>query len=234
MRTFSFRRLIPLAAVFCFGVWHGVACDRALARRRVPTSSPPVSPSQRWLPVPQGPLASPRQQVQWLQQLKDGLGAESRSPTLPPFDPEQLKRLQETMQQMAGGRSNVPPLPKLDGLSPEQMSQALSDPALREQVRKLLEQFRTQGQPTRNGTAPDSPSGANPEALPRELQELMQQMTDQPSHLPSNPAQSRLTSKRDSAETASTEREPGGRSRSRKTIAEQRTDRTSRKTGSPT
>ncbi len=190
MRTWTFRLLMPLASVLCLAVWHGVASDLALAQRRVPHNAPSQSPSQRLLPPPAGALANPRQQVQWLQQLKDGLGAESRSPTLPPFDPEQLKRLQETMQQMAGGRSNVPPLPKLDGLSPEQISKALSDPALREQVRKLLEQFRTQGQPTRNGTAPDSPSGANPEALPRELQELMQQMTDQPSHLPSNPAQS--------------------------------------------
>lgn len=207
MRIFSFRLLIPLASVLCFVVWHGVASDLALAQRRVPTSATSESPSQRLLPFPQGPLANPRQQVQWLQQLKDWLGAEGRLPTLPTLNPEQLKLLQEQLQQGAGERSNVPPLPKLDGLSPEQLSHALSDPALREQVRKLLEQFQTQGQPTRNGTALDPKGTASPEAVPRELQELMKRLTEQAVRPQSTPAQNDLSSKRNSAGTASTERE---------------------------
>ena len=148
------RRL--LLSVMCFVAWHCSASEVVLAQRRVPAKASVETPSQRLLPLPEGTSADLRQQVQWLQRLKVLLGAGGELPKLPPIDVEQMKLLREAMKQFGGGRSDGRQLPAFDGASLEQVSKALADPAMREQVRKALEQFQRDGQLPREDAASDS------------------------------------------------------------------------------
>ena len=208
-----------LLSVLCLAVWHGAASVPALAQRRVPSNAPPETPSQRWLPLPQGGSTDLKQQVQWLQQLKglvaaDALGGET--PSLPKFDPEQLKTLLDAVRQLSGEAPGGTQPPALDGISPEQVSKALADPALREQARRLLEQFSRDGKLPQRGAAtdtkgvpfpvnsPERGTKANGEslernpsasatseessAMPRAMQELLQRLVQQTGRQPNGPS----------------------------------------------
>ena len=155
------RKLRPLLlSVLCLVACHVVAGEEAvLAQRRVPANGQVETPSQRVLPLPEGGSTDLRQQVEWLRQLKGLLGAGGELPKLPPIDAEQMKLLREAMKQFGGGRSDGTQPPAFDGNSLEQVSKALADPAMREQVRKALEQFQRDGKSPRDAAAADS-SGA--------------------------------------------------------------------------
>ena len=234
------RKLRPLLlSVLCLAIWHGAVSAPALAQRRVPSNAPPETPSQRWLPLPQGGSADLKQQVQWLQQLKglvaaDALGGET--PSLPKFDPEQLKTLLEAMRQLSGGGHDGTQPPALDGISPEQVSKALADPALREQARRLLEQFSRDGKLPQRGAATDtkgvpfpvnspergtkangeslernpsaSATGEESSAMPRAMQELLQRLAQQTGRQPNG-----LPPERDPLGGGALEREPGADNR---------------------
>ena len=207
-----------LLSVLCLVAWHGAVSMPALAQRRVPSNAPPETPSQRWLPLPQGGSTDLKQQVQWLQQLKglvgtDALGGET--PSLPQFDPEQLKTLLDAVKQMSGGLPDGTQPPALDGVTPEQVSKALADPALREQARRLLEQFSRDGKLPQRGAATDtqgvpfpvnspkrgtqangetlernrsaSATGEESSAMPRAMQELLQRLAQQAGREPNGP-----------------------------------------------
>ncbi len=164
------RRLRPLVlSVLCLIGWHGIAGEEAvLAQRRVPANASVETPSQRLLPLPEGGSTDLRQQVEWLRQLKGLLGAGGELPKLPPMDAEQMKLLREAMKQFGGGRPDGTQPPGLDGNSLEQVSKALADPAMREQVRKALEQFQREGQVPRDEAAADSPGVPSPSRQPRQ------------------------------------------------------------------
>ncbi len=223
------RRL--LLSVMCFVVWHCSASEVVLAQRRVPAKASVETPSQRLLPLPEGTSADLRQQVQWLQRLKGLLGSGGELPKLPPMDVEQMKLLREAMKQFGGGRSDGTQLPAFDGPSLEQVSKALADPAMREQVRKALERFQRDGQLPREDAASDSeavpfPSrqsgqgktGENvqPEqdrsstgaaqdssAMPQALQELLKRLSP-----PTDRSSNGVLPERERTEDASTENQP--------------------------
>ena len=224
-----------LLSVLCLSVWLGAAGVPALAQRRVPSNAPPETPSQRWLPLPQGGSADLKQQVQWLQQLKGLIGVEGaggETPKLPKLDPEQLKALLDAMRQLSGSSPDGTSSPALDGISPEQVSKALADPELREQARRLLEQFSREGKLPQRGANADSkgmpfPStspergrgadGALPErdrsasataeespAKPRAMPELLQRLAQQAGRQPNG-----VSPERDPATGGASEQDPG-------------------------
>ena len=234
------RKLRPLLlSVLCLAIWHGAVSAPALAQRRVPSNAPPETPSQRWLPLPQGGSADLKQQVQWLQQLKGLVGSDSlggETPSLPKFDPEQLKTLLEMMKQIKSGIPDGTQSPPLNGVTPEQVSKVLADPALREQARRLLEQFSRDGTLPQRGAATDTKSvpfpvnspkrgtkangeslernplasatGEESSAMPRAMQELLQRLAQQTGRQPNG-----LPPGRDPLGGGALEREPGADNR---------------------
>ena len=155
MRALCVRPL--LSSLLCVVAWCWIAGEEAvLAQRRVPVNAQVETPSQRLLPLPEGGSTDLRQQVEWLRQLQGLLKAGGELPKLPPIDAEQVKLLREAMKQFGGGRPAETQPPLWDGVSPEQMSKALADPALREQVRKALEQFQREGRLPRDEAASDA------------------------------------------------------------------------------
>ncbi|MBS0202839.1 MAG: DUF4129 domain-containing protein [Planctomycetes bacterium] len=145
-----------------------IPVENAMAQRRVPSRPVLESPSQRYLPLPQTGSTNPRQQLELLKQLQGLLTADPAGTgpmSLPKLSPDDMKVLQEAMQNWSGspaddtGRSGGIPSP-LPGISPEQVSKALSDPAMREQVKQALEQF------AKNGNLPSGRSSTSPNGLP--------------------------------------------------------------------
>ena len=146
-----------------------IAPENAMAQRRPAVPAPAgETPSQRYLPLPQSGTADRRQQVEWLKQLKGVL-----SPNPAGLDPsllqgltaDDMKVLQEAMKQFGNSEAeggirpgNHPgPLPSV---TPEQVSRALADPAMREQVKQALEQFAN------DRKLPESSSAPRPNGIP--------------------------------------------------------------------
>ncbi len=151
-----------IGPLLCLAFWLCGECPPALAQGRGRSNSPPSSPketpTQRWLSLPAGDSADFKQQLLWLQQLKVLMAAGSpggESSTAPQFDPEQLQSLLNMMKpltdRLPDGAINLKP----DGNSAEQISKMMSDPAIREQARKLLEQLSQNGKPVPRRDASD-------------------------------------------------------------------------------
>lgn len=109
-------------------------------------SEAPDRPSQRWLPLPiseeNGVDLSERARL--LQQLRDmvsskaGNGSDDSSqPKLSEKQLQQMEKALEDMREQVGEDK----LPNLESIPKEWIDQALSDPIVREQARKLLEQY---------------------------------------------------------------------------------------------
>ena len=205
------RRRTLIWSVLCLVSWHCGEFSPAFAQGRdrpnSPSGSPKETPAQRWLSLPEGEPTDFKQQMLWLQQLKVLMAAGSQrgeSSAEPKFDPEQLQSLLNTMKplmdRLPEGAINLKP----DGNSAEQISKMMSDPAIREQARKLLEQLSQNGKPIPKKGANESkgfpfPRGStdgghktggelpenddavpgsekNPQLPPRALQELMDRL----------------------------------------------------------
>ena len=156
----NFRTLF--GTLLCLVAWLCGECSPALAQGRDRSNSPPSSPketpTQRWLSLPEGEPTDFKQQMIWLQQLKVLMAAGSQggeSSSAPQFNPEQLQSLLNTMKplmdRLPEGTINLKP----DGNSAEQISKMMSDPAVREQARKLLEQLSQNGKPVPRRDAND-------------------------------------------------------------------------------
>jgi hypothetical protein len=133
-----------MLSLLCLVVWHGVANEPALAQRRPNPNGRPETPSQRWLPLPEGGSSDLKQQVQWLQQLKELMSLDTAGgepPAIPKLDPEQMKALMNAMKELGGGLPNGASPSTPNGISPDQISKALADPGTRERMRQMLEQF---------------------------------------------------------------------------------------------
>ena len=127
---------------------------------------PEDSASQRILPLPESKLSDVQTQMQLLQKLRslvaspDDKAAESENPSLadaPGIDDEQLEQLQKALKKL---QDQLPPgikPPDLNSIPTEQLDEAMSNPAMQQQLKKMLEQFSKDGLlPKNDGDVGDS------------------------------------------------------------------------------
>ena len=122
------------------------------------------SASQRILPLPEGKLSDAQTQMQLLQRLRSLVAAsenavsenavksEVPSPDdTPTIDDKQLEQLQQALKRF----QDLLPLgikpPDLGSIPKEQLDEAMSNPAMQQQLKKLLEQFSKDGLLPKNG-----------------------------------------------------------------------------------
>ncbi len=201
------RRTLFLS-VLCLACWQCVEFSLASAQERSRPSTPAGSPgetsSQRLLPLPAGASADLKQQVQWLQQLQRLMAAGSLgsdTSETPKMDPEQLNALLSAMKQFTEALPQGTVLPKSDSHSSEQLFKMMSDPALQEQMRQLLEQFSQNGKlppvkETADSKSVPLPSASTPRsagpaqelpAMPPAAQEWMKRLFRQAGRQPNEP-----------------------------------------------
>ncbi|APZ94284.1 hypothetical protein Fuma_03910 [Fuerstiella marisgermanici] len=139
----------------------------------------PRHSSHRRLELPQNGTSDIQRQMQLLQQLQSLVGKQddaASDATPPKFSPEQLKRLNDLMQQF-GGKIPEGLMPDPKDVPPELMSEMMSNPQARQQIQKMLEQY------ARDRRLPQgNPSGSNgvlpPSTAPQP--QIRQPRTDQP------------------------------------------------------
>ena len=124
------------------------------------------SGSQRILPLPEGKLSDVQTQMQLLQRLRslvassdDTEKSELPSPAdSPKIDDKQLEQLQQALKKL---QEQLPPgvtPPDLDSIPKEQLDEAMANPAMQQQLKKMLEQFSKDGfLPKNDGDASNSP-----------------------------------------------------------------------------
>ena len=138
--------------------------------------------SQRILPLPEGRLSDFQTQMELLQRLRSLVAASddldqpspSSSDSSQKIDDQQLEQLQQALKQL---QNQLPPgvtPPDLGSIPKEQLDDAMSDPAVQQQLKKMLEQF------SRDGLIPRSNKGMGNSALPP--------LPRQPSELPNRPS----------------------------------------------
>ena len=109
--------------------------------------------SQRILPLPENKLADFQTQLQLLQRLRSLVAAteDSQKPEKPSpddastIDDTQLEQLQQALKKL---REQLPPgikPPDLESIPKEQLDEAISNPAVQQQLKKMLEQFSKDG-----------------------------------------------------------------------------------------
>jgi hypothetical protein len=158
-----FRRLIRLRLLLLVSAsCHLFSAGNAIAQSRTNSGSAKETASQRYLPLPQLDSANPRQQLEWLKQLKGVLSANPEASDLSALkglSSDDLKVLQEAIKQ-GGAEAALRSVEKSGslpggGLTPEQVSKAIADPAMREKLKRALEQFandaKLPGTSTSNG-----------------------------------------------------------------------------------
>ncbi|HRA86594.1 MAG TPA: hypothetical protein PK992_00935 [Planctomycetaceae bacterium] len=145
----------------------------AFTCRVVEAQLPTDSGSQRILPLPEGRLSDFQTQMELLQRLRSLVEASEKpdqpssvSPEdAPKVDAKQLAQLQRALKQL---QSQLPPgmtPPDLGSIPQEQVDQAMSNPAVQQQLKEMLEQF------SRDGLLPkgnDSTGSAPLPPLPRQ------------------------------------------------------------------
>ena len=124
------------------------------------------SASQRILPLPEDKLSDVQTQMQLLQKLRSLVAAaddtaKSDLPTstdVPRIDDKQLEQLQQALKKL---QEQLPPgikPPDLDSIPKEQLDEAMSNPDVQQQLKKMLEQFSKDGLlPKNDGDAGNSP-----------------------------------------------------------------------------
>lgn len=110
--------------------------------------------SQRILPLPESELSDSQTQMELLKRLRSLIAgnddaAKSDDPpdasNAPAIDEQQLEQLQQALKKL---QDQLPPgikPPELDSIPKEQLDQAMSNPAVQQQLRKMLEQFSKDG-----------------------------------------------------------------------------------------
>ncbi len=127
--------------------------------------------SQRILPLPEGRLSDVQTQMQLLQRLRSLVATSEDTPEI---DHKQLEQLQQALKKL---QDQLPPgvkPPDLDSIPQEQLDEAMSNPAMQQQLKKMLEQFSKDGLlPKNDGRASQSqlpPIPGRPEQSPTETQ----------------------------------------------------------------
>lgn len=140
----------------------------------------PRHSSHRRLELPQNGTSDIQRQMQLLQQLQSLVGKQddaASDATPPKFSPEQLKRLNDLMQQF-GGKIPKGLMPDPKDVPPELMSEMTSNPQARQQIQKMLEQYtRDRRLPQRN---PSGSNGVLPPSSTAPQPEIRQSRTGQP------------------------------------------------------
>lgn len=143
-----FPRRMRLVLLLLFSAsGHLFSAGNANAQSRVASGSVKETPSQRYLPLPQIDSVNPQKQLEWFKQLKGVLSANSEvseRSALRGLSSDDLKALSEAIKQggveaASGSVEKTGALPR--GFAPEQISKAVADPAMREKVKRALEQF---------------------------------------------------------------------------------------------
>ncbi|MCA9010536.1 MAG: hypothetical protein KDB01_12360, partial [Planctomycetaceae bacterium] len=121
--------------------------------------------SQRILPLPDGQLSNAQTQMQLLQKLRslvtgtpDEPQAEASSSNSREAKDEQLEQLLNALKKL---RDQLPPgikPPDLDSIPKDQLEEAISNPAVQQQMKQMLEQFSRDGQLPKAGLNSDEPS----------------------------------------------------------------------------
>lgn len=158
------RRILFVLLLLISASGHLFSAGNAIAQSRAHSGSVNETPSQRYLPLPQIDSANPRQQLEWLKQLRGVLSENSEASersALRGLSSDELKVLQEAIRQgdaeavlRSVEKSGLLP----SGLTPEQVSKAVADPALREKVKHALEQFASDSKLSGGSTA-NRPNG---------------------------------------------------------------------------
>ncbi len=148
------------------------------------------SGSQRILPLPEGKLSDVQTQMQLLQRLRSLVASSdgTEKSELPSpvdslkIDDKQLEQLQQALKKL---QEQLPPgvtPPDLDSIPKEQLDEAMANPAMQQQLKKMLEQFSKDGLlPKNNGDASDSPLPPVPR---RRGQSPVQPLAQQPEQVP--------------------------------------------------
>ena len=113
--------------------------------------------SQRILPLPEGRLSDVQTQMQLLQRLRSLVATSEDTPEI---DHKQLEQLQQALKKL---QDQLPPgvkPPDLDSIPQEQLDEAMSNPAMQQQLKKMLEQF------SKDGLLPKNDGGASQSQLP--------------------------------------------------------------------
>ncbi len=128
---------------------------------------PGDSSSQRILPLPDGQLSNAQTQMQLLQKLRslvtgsqNAPQAEASSSDDPKLKDEQLEQLQNALKKL---QDQLPPgikPPDLDSIPKDQLDDAISNPAVQQQLKKMLEQF------SRDGLLPETGNSDEPRTMP--------------------------------------------------------------------
>ena len=124
--------LAALSGLFCFSV-------TAVTAESVIAQSAADSAAHRRLELPRNGSSDLQQQMFLLKQLQTMLSGNTPngSSGKPPLTSEQLQNLQDAVKQFG---SNLPK-DMLKNIPPELVSQAMSDPKMRQQVQQMLQQF---------------------------------------------------------------------------------------------
>ena len=125
---------------------------------------PEDSSSQRILPLPEGKLSDLQTQMQLLHRLRSLVAAseDTEKPDKPTpedasnIDDKQLEQLQQALKKL---QDQLPPgikPPDLQSIPKEQLDEAMSNPAVQHQLKKMLEQFSKDGLLPKNGNGADN------------------------------------------------------------------------------
>lgn len=139
-----------------------------------PISSPKAvdDPRQRWLPLPPSAKTDLMEQIEYLQWLRDRLDIEKsidNERSLPELNELQKEMIGQAIQQwqksggsLATDADGNPSLPDLSRIPKEWIEAAQSDPKLRNQAARLLEQYARDHQPTPQDRSTGGPRTAEP------------------------------------------------------------------------
>ena len=163
-----FMRILLFAVIFLASLICWLLGASAIAQQRGVESS-----SQRILPLPERELSNSQTQMELLKRLrslvagnddaaKDAANSEDapNSRNAPAIDEQQLEQLQQALKKL---QDQLPPgikPPELDSIPKEQLDQAMSNPAVQQQLKKMLEQF------SKDGLLPKTDNGGDKSQIP--------------------------------------------------------------------
>ncbi len=176
--------------------------------------------SQRILPLPQGSSSDLRRQMELLRQFRAMMEPQKEQPTpgdqTPGKDtpsPESLvgrlrefEQLRDALQKLGDQLPRGIDPSQLDNAQKDQIQKAMQDPAIQQQVKRLLEQF------SKDGVIPPTNGAGNEPPLPLPPQDTTDQEQRPSSESKPKPFENRKTPQTRPDNSKSSETQPNGRS----------------------